>query len=70
MIYSPLQKRIPFCHSIYVPKVMKLLAFIFEHTSTYLQLLLYSDKYNVFSLQLNPIYNLHLRAWQSTPTSE
>ena len=28
--YNPLQKRILFCRSIYVTKVMKLLAFIFE----------------------------------------
>ena len=31
--YSPLQKRLPFCRSIYVKKVMKLLAFIFEQPS-------------------------------------
>ena len=31
--YSPLKKRLPFCRSIYVKKVMKLLAFIFEQPS-------------------------------------
>ena len=31
--YSPLKKRLPFCRSIYVKKVMKLLAFIFAHSS-------------------------------------
>ena len=31
--YSPLQKRLPFCRSIYMKKVMKLLAFIFEQPS-------------------------------------
>ena len=31
--YSPLQKRLPFCRSIYVKKVIKLLAFIFEQPS-------------------------------------
>ena len=30
---SPLLKRLPFCRSIYVTKVMKLLAFIFEQPS-------------------------------------
>ena len=30
---SSFQKSIPFCHSIYVTKVMELLAFIFEHPS-------------------------------------
>ena len=30
---NPLKKRIPFCRSIYVTKVMKLLAFIFEQPS-------------------------------------
>ena len=31
--YSPLQKRLPFCRNIYVKKVMKPLAFIFEQPS-------------------------------------
>ena len=31
--YSPILKRLPFCCSIYVNKVMKLLAFIFEQSS-------------------------------------
>ena len=33
MAYSPLLKRLKFCRSIYVKKVMKLLAFIFEQPS-------------------------------------
>ena len=33
MTYSPLEKRLPFCRSIYVKKVMKLHAFIFEQPS-------------------------------------
>ena len=33
MTYSPLQKRLPFCRSVYVKKVMKQLAFIFEQPS-------------------------------------
>ena len=35
-----LQKRITFCRSIYLKKVMKLVALIFEHPS-YLRLILY-----------------------------
>ena len=31
--YSSFQKGMPFCRSIYVKKVMKLLAFIFEQPS-------------------------------------
>ena len=30
---SSFQKSMTFCHSIYVKKVMKLLSFIFEHSS-------------------------------------
>ena len=30
---NSVQKGMPFCHSIYVKKVMKLLAFIFEQPS-------------------------------------
>ena len=35
--YSPLWKRLPFSCSIYVKKVMKLLAFIFEQPSQLLK---------------------------------
>ena len=38
---SSFQKGITFCRSIYVKKVMKLLAFIFEQPSYYLILLTY-----------------------------
>ena len=33
MTYNPLWKRLPFWRSVYVKKVMKLLAFIFEQPS-------------------------------------
>ena len=39
--YSPIYKRLPFCRSICVKKIMKLLAFIFEQPSYMCTILLY-----------------------------
>ena len=46
---SSFQKGIPFCRSIYVKKVMKLLAFIFEHSSYYLLLLAADGLFTIYS---------------------
>ena len=50
------QKDVTFCHSIYVKKVMKLLAFIFEQPSYTNKLTHFTRDYRYIMHQLQSIY--------------